>query len=699
MLSVLVDNPKDRDDSDAISACYSMKAGSRRYAVVDSFVVERKGNKGKVIDIKDYFYIMYPNKTFVRNDPKMIELTGRNVGAFRAESIQTLNTPHTDFSRFQSPLTPEVNYKMPWTTVIPTTDLLEYAEFMTINSDGLGFSLWTKLSGELGPYKTHLFTAVVPDGAYNGYVVYQASVMLQDDFNVMYMCYQLGGHDDNNATITRPIHFKVVSYLPIGSQKETIGSSVPIVVKRYGIMPGTFFRKFNIKVADGYTTKLFMYQHTGSTPGQLYEVTTAKDTGSAIFTLVLEAGNVGAITTNRHTNYYMDIFSAPESLFWYVIKVCADVSTAAQGGSYGVNIGFYSGTSLSVEKRLKSDWSLIETYNLTPASCDRELQGLSIAAQVQNSDTGTAFSHPSPDALTRFLPICVDASRVSSTGVVSGLAPQIAGSVLIADDGTEYPLLAVNVITQDRFFDTVQARSDYLANPTTGTTGWGTLNQAAMLWLGGTGAGKTWPGVNAIGLQITEFPTGVTSGKNIGQFESFIREPIAEKQVLYHQLEAYDIHNIGLDFYAQQKNSSNIDGVHYANQPTTITVANSAGTLAGDTFSVELSNGVDNTEDVSITYTAGGNISNAEIASAVLQLILSAGYAATVSSNVITVGVTSSGYVTVECTASRPSTEQTRQDYFVIAKVTGNNGVKLALNNLQHKTREHFLFELEIKGE
>jgi len=649
------------------------------------------------------FYIMYMNPTFVRDDPKMIALIGRNTGAFRGSELVALDAPFQGFSRTQSPLTPERNYGVPWFMTIPAGK--GYAEFMTIDSDGLGFGLWTLTSGELGPYKTNDYTPIVPDGIYNGLVTYQASVMLQDDFNVMYMCYQLGGHSDDWATTTRPTHFKVVSYNSIGSQKETLSNSIPIVVKRYGIMPGTFFRKFNIKdkVLDSYTRQLFMYNQPAEAVGTLYEVTTAPNTGSALFTAVLRSAGSSSITTNRHINYYTDIFSAPESLYWYIINVCADVSYYPQGLSYGVNIGYYPSTSLSVEKRRKADWSLVKTYNLTPTACDRELQGLSVAAQVYNSDSGTAFSHPSPESLTRLLPVCVDTSLVTATGVVSGTTPEMAGAVLIDEDGNEYPFLAVNVITQDRFFTTEAERTAYISSPTVGSTGWGTLCQSSMLWLGGTGVGKTWPGVDAIGLQITKFPSNITSRKNIGQFNTFYRGLIADKSILYHQLKSYDIYGTDLNFYTDQYDSTNLDGMHYANQPSIVHFENTS-TIAGDTFVMELSNGVDTSQDIVLTQTSTGNILNSDLAALFLSQIIAAGYTATRSDNIITIQPTTSGYLVVDCTASRPSWEKTRKDYFVTVSVSRNidtvtTDVIMAVSNIQHKVRPCFLHELEIQGD
>jgi hypothetical protein len=661
--------------------------GGRKAAVFDNtlVVVEARadgGGKILLLDLLDRFYVIYMNISYVRDDPRMIADIGRNTGAFRAAALGDLGAHFIEFGRYQSPLTPEITYAAPWFTVVAP------GEFMSVLFDK--FQLWLPTAGSSGPYAEYLYpTVITAENGYNGFVIYQSELMRWPTYNWMFMCYQIGGHTDDTATVKNPTKAKIIVYTEAGGiSSEFNSASLPIVLKRYSVLPTPFVRNLynsDLLADDERVRKTFMYLHDATTySGTLYEAVDVEGT-FGLAAVALPALPAGSRTTNRYTDHVYDVFSSIEAQHYYVVVFTSDVAVVPQAGSYGVNIGFYSTTSLRVEKRKKTDWSLVETYNLTPSAIDRELQGLPVDAQILNCDSGTAVEASINELLTRFIPVGSDTSVVAPNGVVSGVAPKTIGTVLVKG-GVEYPLYPVTVITQDYLdFSTAAKRQGYIETPTpeyvTANGGKiGTLAQAALLWLEapGTAGGKRWSGVDAVGLSITTSSDGNSIVKNIGHFQAWTREPISDGKTMWHQLESYPSERAGLFFLSRIKDANNIGEVRYANQPAYIICDCSTYIIAGDKFYVELTDAVNDENNVKLVYTAQSGNTDIDVLNYFIGAINATGkYSATdsprpsdyPSGSAVKIEVPQSGYVTLLCVPERPSTCNSVYDYIISAKV------------------------------
>lgn len=642
------------------------------------------------------FYIMHLNFTFVRDDPKMVELTGRNIGAFRASAKTSLSSPYTPLTRLQSPLTPEENYAMPWTAVVSDDGGSWGMYFITVHADC--FKMWTASAGDSGPSKVIGFTEVVPDGTYNGYSIYQANTFRIEKSNktkLFAYVYQLGGHYDDFAAMTRPIHTKLVTYNSEPTHEYT-ASSIPVVLQRYSMLPGIFYRKmFEVLDSTRITYDTFMYKHSADTfSGNLSKLTYTDEGLSSELILSTEPGY-------RDSTHWIDnicdIFTAPESKYYYVIKYTSDIYIQFAGLSYGGEVSFNSGTRLSVVKYSKEDWSVVETYELTPTTIDHAMQGLPASAMTINANTDTAYNQEYHVNLTRFVPVGVNTDTTTATGVVSSLTPQIAGAVIVKD-GVEYPLLAVNVITQSYFYDTEAEQLAFLADPETYSathytySKTGNISQPALLWLGGT-AGYQWAGVNARGI---DFAPHSQDNRTLGLFRGFLREPICDSEIAYFQLRSY-YGNGGLNTYSKQLDANNIDGVHYATQDDFITVDNT-DVQVGDVFTVELSDCVNTGNDKVVIYTAVTGDDNAAIKAALLVRIIEAGFVATSAPTGIAVPVTESGYVRTISSAARPAWAWSRYGYLLSVKIE-DEIPKVSVESRQHDAAPFFLYELDYPEE
>lgn len=661
--------------------------GGQKTQVFDNTLVLIKagaegGGKILILDLLDRFYVMYLNISFVRNDPVTIAEIGHNIGAFRASPLGDLSNHFTELTRYQSPLTPEINYVEPWTTVVAP------GEFMSVLYNK--FQFWWPTSGELGPYAEYIYpTVITPENGFNGFVVYQAELMVRPTYNWMFMCYQISGHYDDPSTVDNATKLKLIVYTAeAGVSGEFNAVSSPVILKRYGILPSPFIRNIynaDLTAEDERVRKTFLYLHDPATySGTLYEAT--ETSGALSFSATpLPALPPGSRSTNRRTDRIYDIFSSVESQHYYVVVFTSDVAVFPQGVNYGVNIGFYSTNTLRVEKYRKSDWGFVEVYNLTPSTIDRELQGLPVAAQILNCNSGTEVNTTINELITRFIPVGSDTSIVSPTGVVSGLAPKTIGTVLV-HDGIEYPLYPVTVITQDYLnFSTSAKRQGYIDTPTpeyvaANNGAIGTLAQAALLWLGAplSAGGKRWPGVDAAGLSITTSSMPEGFAKNIGYFQEWIREPISNGRVMHHQLKSYSNQKINIYFFPRLTDTANIDKVRYANQPAYIICDCYTNIQAGDKFSVELTDAVNVQNDIKLTYIAQAGDVDADVLGYFVTAINNSGkytaYPATrpaeyPSGSAVKIDVPASGYVTLLCVPERPSTCNGVYDYIISAKI------------------------------
>jgi hypothetical protein len=233
-------------------------------------------------------------------------------------------------------------------------------------------------------------------------------------------------------------------------------------------------------------------QNDSTHSGQIYEVVESGDTlAFAPFGLDdLAAGNrlTAAIAPGgspvagaRHVDWVYDIFTSSASAYFYIVKFCCDTAVTYNiytGNPYPDDVQIFPGMALMVEKRAKSDLTLVTTYNLTPTALDSTLGGWTPAQISYNRANGQNDGYTTGgDDLTR-------------------IAPQGPGFVLIDTDGTEYPILPALVMTQQHFGSPTSARN--------------LIQQSALLWLGGT-AGDVAVGTDSRLLPIAEAVAGLTS--------------------------------------------------------------------------------------------------------------------------------------------------------------------------------------------
>jgi hypothetical protein len=210
----------------------------------------------------------------------------------------------------------------------------------------------------------------------------------------------------------------------------------------------------------------------------------------------------------RHVDYCYDIFTSERSLHYYVVKFVSDTAVehnVYSGNPYPGDLRLYSGGNLVVEKRLKSDLSLVATYNLTPSTVDHQLQDVPTLVQIWNTANGDI------------------SGATTGTDIITRFVPYATGMVLVDAAGNEYPILPVLSCSQDWFWDStagVTSRENYIA---TGTVApdmkRNIFQQPALLWVGTPPDGFdgfTWPDVDAAGLKITAADAGLTNDVGIG---------------------------------------------------------------------------------------------------------------------------------------------------------------------------------------
>jgi hypothetical protein len=175
----------------------------------------------------------------------------------------------------------------------------------------------------------------------------------------------------------------------------------------------------------------------------------------------------------RTSNFYRAI-SSPDAKHIYLVKSFIPVYAVVDNENSVSNAASVKNTvSITVEKRLKADMSLISTFNL--------------------ANTSAAFSFSSGVHNWFYI---LDGAINSAVGT-----PELVyfactgGTVLVGPDGTEYPVLTGNIIIQ-------------------GYNGTHYINQAEpiILWLGGTTAADALActGFDAVALQISSQDPSMT---------------------------------------------------------------------------------------------------------------------------------------------------------------------------------------------
>jgi hypothetical protein len=668
--------------------------GEQGHFVVNEDIVIKIDNEDIfIIDLSDNFYFIYPNGAFIRNDPNMIALIGKNTGGFRSDGDNELSR-FPDLPRTVAPLTPEEGgYAVPWFTVIPPGELVSLHTGY--------FSLWKFGAGDSGPYYTTGFYTPVT-GTGSQWRIFNATVGLTDyGYNWLFFFYQIGTSiiGDVNDNV---VQAKICAYDATSNFYEVDYSAPPIVVQRNMIIAGMFIRRFTEYDADG--TKLkntFIYQHSDVASGTLVQMTES-DIGFSFTGVPLPPLPVRARVGYHYTDSMYDIFTSRESKFYYVVQFDSDLDVQPQGLSYPSNIGFYPGTALTVYKMNKSDWSLVDTYHLTPSVIDTNLFGMSPTSQVANCDGGTSFSFASPTRLSRFVPVGIQTNIFSASGTISGQTPQSCGTVIVDANGNEYPLFPVSLVTQDYLYNSNVAvgsvdRAAYLAGGGHESLGWGTLSQPCLLLLGFAGSGDyNWTGVDACGLEISSAADGLLNDTKISEMYNWLREPLGDGTTMLHQLSPRPMDDIV--FAWVQTNPSNPDGLRYANQPCYVVCRKVASIIAGDVFTLDLDDILGVQEHYQ--YVAVGGESEADIIHAFEVLVVGStvfDFIATaapygLSGTFAIVNVPSSGYVDVRCQMKRPSWSRSRNQRILKATVT-DGLVKVSLDRVFHDAFTPYWYE------
>jgi hypothetical protein len=363
--------------------------------------------------------------------------------------------------------------------------------------------------GEAAPSLTVLFSGPILS-SYGEYIYNQRFLLqpnLDTENQVLMLTYQLGGYLNQ---FDQPTMAKLVLAADTDNLYEINGSAMNVFPAVNFVRAGIMFRRLR-----GNTEQMVLCQQDDSThSGQIYAI------GSDGTEITMTPFGLGDLPAGarldvvnpgdgaRHVDYCYDIFTSERSQHYYVVKFVSD--TAVEHNIYSINpypgdLRLYPGGDLVVEKRLKSDLSLVGTYNLTPSTVDHQLQDVSPVVQIWNTANGDISGGTTgADIITRFVPYAT-------------------GMVLVDAAGNEYPILPVLSCSQDWFWDStagVTSRENYIA---TGAISEdmkrNIFQQPALLWLGTPPDGFdgfTWPDVDAAGLKITAADAGLTNDVGIG---------------------------------------------------------------------------------------------------------------------------------------------------------------------------------------
>lgn len=323
----------------------------------------------------------------------------------------------------------------------------------------------------------------------------------------IFLKYQLGGYLNQ---YDMPTYTKLITFdgATITSENTTDAKNVPAAVgfSRDGIS----YRRLK----TGETEKIVLYGHDDAAySGMLYDIVLNELGQFDIVPLPIVAPDPGTRTDlydlfdsslaypgGRHVDNMLDIFTSAKAAHYYVVRFTADnMLWYFAGKPKWDNMLMFGGMSLVVEKMSKADDTLVETYNLTPSVVDHVLQGATYLQQcINTANTDTlawmTFQEVGYEIFTRFVPL--------------------QGAVLVADDGTEFPILTIMSCSQDHFglngtsYGADSRRQNYVENGViyVPPTQMNIFQQAGMLWLGTPPEGfdgYTWGGVDAVGLKIT----------------------------------------------------------------------------------------------------------------------------------------------------------------------------------------------------
>jgi hypothetical protein len=467
--------------------------------------------------------------------------------------------------------------------------------FFPVYPDELMVPLYDRLntfvSGNSSPYQSVMFLTPITS-THSEALLWQGLMMqpnLDTDNQMVFTLYNLEGYLNVNDL---PIYTKMALVNAAGTVINEFDANAPIVhvVSERAISKllqfGIFYRR--LIVADG-VEKVIVYFHDETThSGALYEM--IEDTG-VLYAVPLSLPALangsrldpptspkgGPTAGSRRVDNMTDIFTSEKSAYYYVVKQTVDSAVDHHMGFVdavydpaGSDTYLFAGTALSVEKRLKTDLSLVTTYNLTPSAIDTTLQGF-----IATIGGGTSNNRVNANG-------CINASGTFSGSNLPILTRFVAqqGFVLIDTDGTEYPLLAGVSLSQD-FYN--------------GGTDANVFSQAVLLWLGTPPGGfdcYTWSGVDAAGLKISDAQTGTRNDAGIGDMR-VCGSGIGDNYSVMLPLDApYTAITFDTDTYAGASCR-----VRCANFGGRSFVDDRAGLTVGDTFFID---------DV-LTYAVGGS--------------------------------------------------------------------------------------------
>jgi hypothetical protein len=449
------------------------------------FALHGKGKRGK-FSVADAVIITIDEKTIkILMLPGTCAITQRN-GSFDGDFFVTFADPVPQvmpaMAGATQPVLPTYYPVYPNNLMVPLNDRVQIYD-----------------NGESADPDEYLFQA--PITSYYGEYLGWNGVLLQyngDDDKWLFLKYHLAGHLNS---YDNPMRSKIAIYDSEITSEGDINypNTVAAVLT---ILDGIQYRR--LRGAAGDTIAVWL--NDGANSGTLYAASEV-DGAMSFDNLPLPPLPAGSSTSTEQIQYVYDIFTSERALNYYVIKLKVDIGLMYRlnpSHPYPNDVTFYPGMSAVVEKRSKSDFTLVDTFNLTPSAVDQILQGASVAAQVSNiANEQAAGATTGPDNITRFVPF--------------------AGTVLVDQSGNEYPILPILSCTQDYFLDTTYgfaSRQAYLSAGTVrDTLKRNVFQQAGLLWLTkspGVVDGYTWPGVDALGLKITEASGGLVNDVPLG---------------------------------------------------------------------------------------------------------------------------------------------------------------------------------------
>lgn len=328
--------------------------------------------------------------------------------------------------------------------------------------------------------------------------------------------YRLVGYEDGYHPLART---KILILDSNTIKEETDWGARLFPIYRNKLYGGDTYKR--VLIDSDTVAEVFCYSHEYEYNGTLYAVTEDNadvDNPAITFTPLYASpaggtANISGVATPdcRRINRCLDVFSSPEADHYYLIRQTADnvlyndaYPTAPMPRDPGY-IVLFSGCSLVVEKRKKTDWSLVVTYNINPAGLDWTQQGITTAQQVMCVEN-SAYAYGVQPALTN--------------NSLSKMFSVVGGVVLVSVDSegikTEYPLLPVVNCLQDYLevsgINGIVEEVDKYRSGTVGTTNLrrNLFHQTALLWLGGSHLDyHTWAGVDGCAIPLKDGSIGI----------------------------------------------------------------------------------------------------------------------------------------------------------------------------------------------